>query len=154
MGYNPAASNGITALTGDVSATGPGSAAATVNEVDGQLASVIATAVAEVNAAESSNVPGTIAIRDGSGNISANNFEGNVIGNVTGNVVGNVDGNLTGNASGHAAQDLALTGGTMVGPINMNSESITNLPAGVNPGDAANVSQLQSISILNALIFG
>jgi hypothetical protein len=39
---------------------------------------------------------------------------------------------------------LQLAGGTMAGTINMNSNSITNLPAAVNPGDAVSLSVLQS----------
>ena len=147
MSYNPISQEVITALNGDVAATGTGGpATATVNAVGGKTASDVASATSEVEAATNSNVPGSLVIRDSSGNISANTVYANFDGNVT--------GNLTGNVTGHASADLALSGGTMTGPINMNSEGITNLPAGVNPGDATNVAQLQNVSILNALIFG
>jgi hypothetical protein len=57
----------------------------------------------------STNVPGNIVVRDGSGNFAANVITAGLIGNVTGNVLGNV--------TGHASLDLALTGGTMSGPL-------------------------------------
>ncbi len=61
----------LTALTGDVSATGPGSATATVNSVGGKTASAIASAVTTVSGATSSNTTSTLVLRDSSGNFSA-----------------------------------------------------------------------------------
>src|SRR5665213_3675227 len=77
----------ITALTGDVSATGPGSAAATVNFVGGKTAADIASATAKVDSATSSNSASTIVFRDASGNFAANDITANLIGNISGTAV-------------------------------------------------------------------
>lgn len=74
----------ITALTGDVSATGPGSVSATVNSVGGSSAANIHTAELAANAATSVNTPSTIVKRDGSGNFSATTITANLTGNVSG----------------------------------------------------------------------
>ncbi len=50
-----------------------------------------------------------IVVRDGFGNFAA--------GTITANLVGNVTGTVTGNVIGHASLDLALSGGTMTGPV-------------------------------------
>jgi len=76
----------ITALTGDVSATGPGSVAATVNSVGGSTAANIHSAELAANAATTANTPNTIVKRDGSGNISGANFSGSSSGTNTGDV--------------------------------------------------------------------
>ncbi len=59
--------NYIVSLTGDVSATGPGAAAATVNFVGGSSAASVNSAVIAVNAATDLDTFGTIVKRDGSG---------------------------------------------------------------------------------------
>jgi hypothetical protein len=64
---------------------------------------------ASLNTISSSNTAGNIVVRDGSGNFSANN--------ITASLTGNVTGNLLGNVTGHASLDLALTGGTLSGPL-------------------------------------
>ncbi len=51
--------------------------------------------------ATSSNMPGTLVLRDASGNLSAGQITGNLTGNVTGNVTGNLNGNVTGNVTGN-----------------------------------------------------
>jgi len=90
-------SSSITQLTGDVSATGPGIATATVNSVGGQSAANIASAVTGYLAATSSDTPSTLVLRDASGNFSAGTITSNLIGNVTGNLTGNVmGGTITG----------------------------------------------------------
>ncbi|KYG70331.1 hypothetical protein AZI85_14430 [Bdellovibrio bacteriovorus] len=61
----------ITALTGDVSASGSGSVAATVNSVGGSTAANINTATVAANAATNLNTASTIVKRDGSGNFNA-----------------------------------------------------------------------------------
>jgi len=61
----------ITDLTGDVSASGPGSVPATVNSVGGKTALEIATSVNDTQAATAVNTPSTIVKRDGSGNFAA-----------------------------------------------------------------------------------
>lgn len=75
--------NYITALTGGVSASGPGSASATVNSVGGASAAAVATAVTDTQAATSSNTTGTIVKRDGSGNFSAGTITASLSGNAT-----------------------------------------------------------------------
>jgi len=64
------ASNAITGLIGDVSASGPGSVPATVNFVGGVSAANVASGATAANAATSSNTPNTIVKRDGSGDFS------------------------------------------------------------------------------------
>lgn len=64
------AGNYITALTGDVTAAGPGSVAATVVSVGGSTAANINTATIAANAATSANTANTIAKRDANGNIN------------------------------------------------------------------------------------
>lgn len=67
----PLTSGPITDLTNDVSASGPGSVAATVNSVGGSTASAIHTSVLATAAATASNTVSTIVKRDGSGNFAA-----------------------------------------------------------------------------------
>lgn len=74
----------ITSLTGDVSATGPGAAAATVNSVGGSSAANINSAEVAANAATAANTASTIVKRDASGNFSANQITANLTGNVSG----------------------------------------------------------------------
>lgn len=64
----------ITALTGDVSATGPGSSASTVNSVGGSSAANVNSATIAANAATSANTPSTIVKRDGAGDFNASNI--------------------------------------------------------------------------------
>lgn len=63
--------SGITALTGDVSASGSGSVAATVNSVGGSTAANIHTAELLANAATSSDTVSTIVKRDSNGRFIA-----------------------------------------------------------------------------------
>ena len=63
--------SGITALTGDVTATGPGSVAATVVSVGGSSAANVNTATLAANAATDANTVSTIVKRDGAGAFSA-----------------------------------------------------------------------------------
>jgi hypothetical protein len=115
----------ITALTGDVSATGPGSVSSTVNTVGGSSASDIHSAELAANAATSSNTTGTIVKRDGSGNFSAGtitasfngNVSGNLTGNVTGNLTGNVNGDVTGNLTGNVTGNVSGSAGTFTGSL-------------------------------------
>src|ERR1700691_3009977 len=52
--------SGITSLNGDVTASGPGAATATVNSVGGVTAANVASGANAANAATSSNTPSTI----------------------------------------------------------------------------------------------
>ena len=65
------AGNYITKLTGDVSASGPNSATATVNSVGGSVASLIHSAELLANAATSSSSTNTIVMRDSLGTFHA-----------------------------------------------------------------------------------
>lgn len=66
----------ITGLTGDVTATGPGSVSATVNSVGGSSASNVHNAELAANAATSLNTASTIVKRDASGNFAAGTVTG------------------------------------------------------------------------------
>lgn len=66
-----AAGNYITALTGDVTASGPGSASATVASVGGSSAANVNAATVLANAATNANTASAIVKRDASGNFSA-----------------------------------------------------------------------------------
>ena len=65
------AGTGISALTSDVSASGAGSVAATVNSVGGSTAAAVNTGVVAANAATNLNTASTIVKRDASGNFVA-----------------------------------------------------------------------------------
>lgn len=67
-----ATGNYMTALTGDVTASGPGSAAATVASVGGSTAAAVGSATVLANAATTANTANTIVLRD------ANGFSGSV----------------------------------------------------------------------------
>lgn len=73
---NAITGSGITALTGDVSATGPGSVSATVNSVGGSSAANINSAELLANAATNLNTASTIVKRDASGDILVSNING------------------------------------------------------------------------------
>lgn len=69
------AGNYLTALTGDVTAAGPGSSASVVNSVGGASAASIATTVSDVAAATNLDTASTIVKRDGSGNFSTSGID-------------------------------------------------------------------------------
>jgi hypothetical protein len=69
--WSTPSSAGITALTGDVTATGPGSAAATVAQVGGVTAANVASGANAANAATALNTSSKIVARDGSGGFAA-----------------------------------------------------------------------------------
>lgn len=93
-----ATGNYVTALTGDVTAAGPGSVAATVAAVGGSTASLVHDAELLANAATDANTASAIVKRDGSGNFTAGTITAALTGNVTGNVTGS-SGSCTGNAA-------------------------------------------------------
>lgn len=78
-----ALAGGITSLTGDVTASGPGAAAATVALVGGETAADVATSVTDTQAATSANTNSTIVKRDGSGNFSATTVTAALTGNAS-----------------------------------------------------------------------
>ena len=101
------AGNYVTALTGDVTASGPGSVAATVAQVGGYSAANVAAGATLANAATNSNTVSTIVKRDGSGNFTA----------------GTITAALSGNAStatALAANPSACSAGSYVSDIDAN----------------------------------
>ncbi|MEA9357687.1 hypothetical protein SHI21_15765 [Bacteriovorax sp. PP10] len=97
-----ATGNFITALTGDVTASGAGSVAATVATVGGATAANIAAGTTLANAATDANTASAIIKRDSSGNFSA------------GTITGIFNGNAT-NVSGVVAVANGGTGNTTIG---------------------------------------
>lgn len=85
----------ITSLMGDVSATGPGAASATVNSVGGKASADIATATTTVDAATSANIANTLVERNASGSFSAGMITASLIGNATTATTITGVGNLT-----------------------------------------------------------
>jgi len=107
-------SNDITSLTGDVTATGPGAAAATVVQVGGKLASQIAQSVTDTQNATALNIANTIVKRDGSGNFVVGTITGNLSGNATtATTAGNFAGSLAGDVTGtQSSTVVAFVGGS------------------------------------------
>lgn len=89
---------GITALTGDVTASGSGSVAATVAFVGGSSASSVNSATVLANNATASNTADQIVKRDNSGNFSAGTITANLTGNASGSAA-SITGNLTGDVT-------------------------------------------------------
>lgn len=110
----------ITALTSDVTATGPGSVAATVNSVGGVTAANVATGANLANAATNANTINTIVKRDGSGNFTATTITAALSGNAT-NVTGTVaianggTGQTAKTAAFDALQPMTTLGDIMYG---------------------------------------
>ena len=96
------------ALTGDVTSA---AMATTVVAVGGKLAAAIAGATITVEAAASTNTPGTLVKRDSSGNFIATEIWADLTGDVTGNVTGNVSGSAA-SFTGALAGDVTSTGMT------------------------------------------
>ncbi|MFZ9596574.1 MAG: hypothetical protein ACO3A2_10910, partial [Bdellovibrionia bacterium] len=101
----------LTALSGDVTASGPGSVSATVNSVGGVSSAQLASAATSVQGATSSNTADTLVKRDPAGNFSAATitaqFNGNLTGRASLNVLKSGD-TLTGLLvlSGHPQESL------------------------------------------------
>ncbi|MFM6928156.1 MAG: beta strand repeat-containing protein, partial [Bdellovibrio sp.] len=91
----------LTALTGDVSASGSGSVASTVNSVGTSSAANIHSAELLANAATNLNTASAIVKRDASGNFTAGTITANLIGAASSNVLKAGD-SMTGNLT-HAA---------------------------------------------------
>lgn len=118
-----ATGNYVTALTGDVTATGPGSVAATVAAVGGKTSTAVATSVNDTVAATNLNTNSTIVKRDGSGNFAAGTITAALTGNATtATTAGNVSGTVaianggTGQTAKTAAYD-ALNPNTTKGDL-------------------------------------
>jgi hypothetical protein len=95
----------LTALTGDVTAAGPGSAAATVATVGTSTAANVHSAELLANAATNANTASTIVKRDVSGNFSA--------------------GTITAALTGAASSNVLKSGDTMTGTLNLPSNGLT-----------------------------
>ena len=126
----------ISALTSDVSASGSGSVAATVNSVGGSTAANIHTAEVAANASTNTNTASTIVKRDASGNFSAGTITASLTGAASLNVLkagDSMSGNLT-----HAANigDVYTAGSgsntvTLQGPSGaIGTSYVLRLPAG------------------------
>lgn len=72
-----ASGNYLTAITGDVSASGPGAGAATVNSVGSKTASAVATATTTVEQATNLNQTNRLVMRDNSGDFAAHDITAN-----------------------------------------------------------------------------
>jgi len=109
-----ATGNYVTALTGDVTATGPGSVAATVATVGGSSAANVNAATVLANAATATNTNDAIVKRDGSGNFAAGTITASLTGNASGtaaNVTGIVAANNGGTGiANNAAATLTRSG--------------------------------------------
>lgn len=113
-----ASGNYITALTGGVTASGPGSVAATVASVGGQSASNVAASVVDTTNATNLNTNSTIVKRDGSGNFSATTITANLTGNASGSAAsftGSLSGDVTGTQSATAIAATVVTGKALTG---------------------------------------
>lgn len=124
----------ITALTGDVTATGSASSSvpATVAFVGTSSAANVHAAELLANAATSANTASTIVKRDGSGNFTAGTVTAALTGNVTGNCSGTAatfTGNLTGAVTsvGMATTIVGVTGTTNLGNGTSTAASYTKL---------------------------
>lgn len=122
-----AGGSAITALTGDVSASGPGSAAATVNSVGGASASSIATSVSATSAATASNTASTIVLRDASGNFSANLITANLSGNATTATSStSFSGSLSGDVTGtQLLTVVSSVGGKTASQVGLTVDAVT-----------------------------
>lgn len=111
----------LTSLTGDISATGPGSASATVNSVGGVPASNISAGANAANSATDGNTAYKIVKRDGSGNFSA----------------GTVIAKLVGNVTGAASLNVLKSGDSLSGALLLFSNPTVNSVGGVNASSIA-----------------
>lgn len=128
----------ITALTGDVSATGPGSATATVNSVGGSSAANINTATIAANAATAANTASTIVKRDASGNFSANIITASLSGNATTATTStNFSGSLSGDVSGtQTTTSVDLVGGETAADV---AQSVNDTQAATSVNTASTI---------------
>lgn len=127
----------ITSLTSDVSASGSGAVAATVNSVGGSTASAVHTAELLANGATSANTPSTIVKRDGSGNFAAGTITAALTGNAT-NVTGVVAAanGGTGQSTYTAGDTLYASGASAISKLAVGSSTQT-LHSGATPSWSA-----------------
>ena len=108
--------SGITSLTSDVTATGPGAAVATVAYVGGKTAAEVAASINLTQGATSVDFPLTLVKRDASGNFTA--------------------GIITASLTGAASLNVLKSGDTMSGSLNMGGNKVTNLDTPTSASEA------------------
>lgn len=135
-------SGAITSLTGDVTATGPGAAAAAVAFVGTSSAANVHLAELAANAATSVNTPSTIVKRDGSGNFAAGTITANLTGNVSGSS-GSFTGSLVGDVTGtQGATVVSLVGTSTASNVHLaelaaNAATSSNTPSTIVKRDGS-----------------
>lgn len=112
----------ITTLTGDVTANGTGSVAATVNSVGGSTAANLHAAELAANAAATNNVASTIVKRDASGNFTAGTITANLNGAALSNVLKAGD-TMTGSLTHAASTGNIYTAGSGTNTVSLQGPS-------------------------------
>lgn len=140
------ATPGITALTGDVSASGSGSVAATVNAVGGSSAATVHTAELAANAATAANTASTIVKRDASGNFTAGTITANVTGS-SGSFTGTLAGDVTGNQGTTVV--AKISGTTVSGTTGTTNVVFSSSPTITGTLSAATISASGNVTGLN-----
>jgi len=133
----------ITALTGDVSATGPGSVSSTVNSVGGSSAANIHSAELAANAATNLNTASTIVKRDASGNFSAGTITASLNGNAT-NITATSNSTLT------TLSSLILPTSQLSGTISLTTQVSGVLPI-VNGGTGSNTQNFVDLTTMQTV---
>ena len=121
------------AISGDATLINTG--ALTVISVGGELASDIATATVDANAATNANTVSTIVKRDSSGNFAAGEITADLVGDVTGNVSGSsasFTGNLDGDVSGPQSSTVVDTVGGSTAANIAAAEALANAATNAN----------------------
>ncbi|MGE5087207.1 MAG: tail fiber domain-containing protein, partial [Bacillota bacterium] len=125
----------ISALTGDISASGSGSVSAIVNSVSGSSGANIHSAEIAANAATNANTASTIVKRDASGNFTAGTITANLMGAASSNVLKSGDtmsGNLTfASTSGTVYTDTTSKTVGLFAPTTIGTSYTLKLPASV-----------------------
>lgn len=123
-----ASASSISALTGDVTASGSGSVAATVASVGGSSAANVHAAELLANAATSSNTASTIVKRDASGNFTAGTITANLTGNAsTATSAGSFSGSLSGDVTGtQSSTVVSYVGGKAASAVSNSVDDTSN----------------------------
>lgn len=153
---------GVTALTGDVTASGSGSVSATVNSVGGSTAANINSAVVAVNTDATSNSTASVLVKrdaSGSANFKAIKMDGSGSGTFTQSVPAAVTSYsvtwpaaVAGSANSVLASDTSgnlswINLGSIAGMVNLGSQVTGVLPiasGGTNSSSALNNNQLMA----------
>ncbi len=159
------AGNYITALTSDVSASGPGSAAATVNTVGGSSAANVHAAELLANAASALSTGGTTIVRrNSSGNVAIANITGNLLGNAatasvantaaTATTATNFSGSLVGDVTGTQSATVVATVGTSTAANVHAAELLANAASAISTGGTTIVRRNASGNVAIANVTG